>query len=490
MTNNSLSNINNNKWSLSKLENQYSSGKKITRPSEDPIVAVRALRLRKNLDELNQFYEKNIPDAMSWMDSTEGALNNMNSLLTNIYAQFNQGANDTLTASDRASIVENLKGYKNQIYQEGNANYAGRYLFSGYKTNTSLVFDEASTDTMYTINETFKGSDITSHKVVTGDDDYVEYDPANPDASLFENKAKTTEVYRIRLSYDAVHVAAGTDKITYTIDGVDYEADVVSSSDKTNAYQLTGNAQFIPETGELVFSSEQYNKFQGAKEISITYDKNSFKENELRPEHYFDCRAVKTAMVDGKEEVLSDITYTQEDQQIQYEVNFGQKLTINTQGKDALTHTLGREIDEIVALVSKIEGLESEIGEVEKKLAEQGITEKQKEALTALKESLTTELTLQSKIMQETFSKGMKATSAVQDQVNEAVADHGARYVRLELVEERLGNQQVEYEDLLSKNEDADLVEVVVKYNAQETIYNASLSVASKIAKNTLLDFI
>jgi len=54
MTNNMMSNINKNKNLLSKLDEQYSTGKKIQRPPEDPIIAVRALKLRTNLSELNQ----------------------------------------------------------------------------------------------------------------------------------------------------------------------------------------------------------------------------------------------------------------------------------------------------------------------------------------------------------------------------------------------------------------------------------------------------
>ena len=45
MTNNALYNINNNKNLLSTLENQYSTGKKIQKPSDDQIIAVRALKL-------------------------------------------------------------------------------------------------------------------------------------------------------------------------------------------------------------------------------------------------------------------------------------------------------------------------------------------------------------------------------------------------------------------------------------------------------------
>ena len=74
MTNNMLYNINRNRTNLSSLESQYSSGKKISRPSDNPMIAVRSLKLRTNLTELNQYFEKNIPDAKSWMNVTESAL--------------------------------------------------------------------------------------------------------------------------------------------------------------------------------------------------------------------------------------------------------------------------------------------------------------------------------------------------------------------------------------------------------------------------------
>ena len=71
MTNNTLTNINKNKQNLTKIEEQYNTGKKIQKPSDDPIIAIRALKLRSNLSEINQYYERNIPDARSWMEMSE-----------------------------------------------------------------------------------------------------------------------------------------------------------------------------------------------------------------------------------------------------------------------------------------------------------------------------------------------------------------------------------------------------------------------------------
>ena len=42
MTNNMMNNINKNKFNMTSLEQQYSTGKKIQKPSDDPIITVRA----------------------------------------------------------------------------------------------------------------------------------------------------------------------------------------------------------------------------------------------------------------------------------------------------------------------------------------------------------------------------------------------------------------------------------------------------------------
>ena len=80
MNSNMLNSINKNKEDLSKKFDQYATRQKIQRPSEDPVVAVRSLKYRSQLTELEQYYGKNIPDATSWMDITESALDNINSL--------------------------------------------------------------------------------------------------------------------------------------------------------------------------------------------------------------------------------------------------------------------------------------------------------------------------------------------------------------------------------------------------------------------------
>lgn len=126
------------KNNLNTSENELATEKKITRPSDDPIVAIRALSLRSSLSEINQYLKHNIPDAESWLDVTHSSLNNMDGILSDIFQYCNQGSSDQFTTNNRSAIIDVLKQYRKAIYSEANADYAGRYCFTGYKTDTSL----------------------------------------------------------------------------------------------------------------------------------------------------------------------------------------------------------------------------------------------------------------------------------------------------------------------------------------------------------------
>ena len=84
MQKNNLANINTNKVYQDKLSTQMSTQKKVNRPSDDPVVAIRALRLRGSVTEVTQYYSKNIPDAESWLSVTEDGLKNLSDIVTNM----------------------------------------------------------------------------------------------------------------------------------------------------------------------------------------------------------------------------------------------------------------------------------------------------------------------------------------------------------------------------------------------------------------------
>ena len=508
MTNNMLHNINTNKTNMTNLENKYASGMAIQKPSDDPIVAVRALKLRTNLSELNQYYEKNIPDAMSWMDVTESALRTTSELITQIHTYCDQGANDPLAVSERDSIAKNLVALKEQIYSEGNSNYAGRFVFTGYKTSTPLVFETPETQKEYTITEDIDASAIDiSERIVNG------YDPADIESltpatagSLAAATPEKNTVYRIRLSYDNLKTGGDitlkipklkangdydldTDGERQYIEEIDKTGMTVTNSSDPDAYKGDDDIVFLEDTGEIILSKDKYDEWRNSK-FEVTYDKDSFKKNELRPEHYFSCIEKDLTITDPDERDEKAITYTIEDQQIAYEVNFNQRLAINVQGRDAFRHSLGRSIDDIVKAIEDADAVNKRIDTVDKLLDDTTLTDAQKASLTEIRKTLDEERKMKEAVMRKAFGSGLTSMDNEENTVNAATSDIGTRYRRLELTQDRLATQQVEFTDLMSQNEDADLVDTIVNYNAANTVYNASLQAAGKVVKNSLLDFL
>ena len=155
-------NINGTKVIVDKENTQMTTQKKIDRPSEDPVVAVRSLRLATQLAKIDQYYEKNIPDAESWMDVTESALKNMKEIIKDVHSLSVQGSNDPLTQTDRNTILSQLKALQQELYSEGNADYAGRTVFTGYRTNKTLTFMTDDNKTSYNVEQSFKVSHTTT----------------------------------------------------------------------------------------------------------------------------------------------------------------------------------------------------------------------------------------------------------------------------------------------------------------------------------------
>lgn len=195
-------NINNNKISVDRLNTQMSTQKKIAKPSDNPLIAIKSLRLSTTLSQINQYYNNNIKDAQSWMDVTETALTNMKDIFTDAYRLCVNGSTDTLTDEDRNTILSQLKGLSSQLYAEANADYANRTVFSGYKTNSTVTFTDATEAALakYDISEQLNYSDIETYTYYANTFD-------TPTATEINDKKKpgTPEdeiLKRVRLSYN------------------------------------------------------------------------------------------------------------------------------------------------------------------------------------------------------------------------------------------------------------------------------------------------
>lgn len=138
MVNNMISNISKNLGRMDRLQNQMATGKKIAVPSDDPVVAARALKLRTDVAEISQ-YQKNVEDATSWMDITETALSNIGDVLKRASELAVKASNGTMSPEDTKVTAAEISQLRGQIIELANSSYAGRYVFSGFKTDKPLM---------------------------------------------------------------------------------------------------------------------------------------------------------------------------------------------------------------------------------------------------------------------------------------------------------------------------------------------------------------
>lgn len=145
MINNMMRNMNLNLTRMEQTQQQLASGKRFTRPSEDPIGVSRSLRLNTEVAIMDQ-YKRNAEDSQSWLDTAEVSINNMVSVMQRARELTVQGASGTNSPEDRQKISDEIKQLRDQLVGLGNTTYAGSYLFTGYKTDKPLLNDDGTYD--------------------------------------------------------------------------------------------------------------------------------------------------------------------------------------------------------------------------------------------------------------------------------------------------------------------------------------------------------
>lgn len=130
-----LSDLNGVAERLSRTQQKLSSGKEITRPSDDPFAVSRAIALRGSLEATRQ-YQRNVAEAAAWEDVTEQALSRVTDTVQRARELLIQGANDANGPAAREAVAAEIESLIDSVKQEMNATYGGRYVFSGTDTGT------------------------------------------------------------------------------------------------------------------------------------------------------------------------------------------------------------------------------------------------------------------------------------------------------------------------------------------------------------------
>ena len=138
LSNNMLRNLSSSYNKMGKLQEQLNTGKKVSRPSDDPVVVMKSLGYGMTVDKVAQ-YQKNLGEVNNWLDSSDDALDGVGQVLHRAKELATNAANNgAMTSEDRNKIKIELEQLQSQLHDLANTKVGDKYIFSGTNTDTPL----------------------------------------------------------------------------------------------------------------------------------------------------------------------------------------------------------------------------------------------------------------------------------------------------------------------------------------------------------------
>ncbi|MBN2794391.1 MAG: flagellar hook-associated protein FlgL [Clostridia bacterium] len=518
MTMQLLLNVNRNLAYMSKRQDELATGKKISVPSDDPVLASKVLARRTDLAELEQ-YAKNTDDALGWMEITEKSIEDNGNVLQRMRELMVQAANGINTAEETQKIAEEIKNLKDQLISNGNATFAGRYIFSGFETNQKLLDENGNFNIdvdQYALNNSpvvkYEVSVGESMNVMTSGLDVYGYVPetnimtnAFPSGNatgIPSSKEYVSGAFDLNLNYTAQNLDVTIGGVTYNVDESSLNGTVrpLTKEQVVTAYNDaigTNGIAYFNANNQLVIESSNYGPGVPPMSVAASAYVTTY-----------------TAGVAKTEATLSNGTTT-----------FVDPLTAD--GRDILTKNnlnivvngISRKIkpdatlpvgftvaDYIAHMNTKIDtAFGSDIVDFSINGANQfEITTKNTSEGVAAELIVDFPRVHQSQLIADVdellsymMSGDNKAIGGMLDTIDDHIgkmlslrADIGARNNRLDMISKKIASNNISFTKLLSDAEDADMSEVIMLLKNAENVYQASLSTGARVIQPSLVDFL
>lgn len=135
MSSSYLRNLSRNQQNVQKYQNQLSSMKEVSKPSENPLLVSEIMTLKSSITQ-NAQYQTTIEDSISWTDMQDSALSNASNSLMRIKTLVQSAANDTMSDEGRAAVKAEIETELATFVDALNTEFGGRHVFGGTETTT------------------------------------------------------------------------------------------------------------------------------------------------------------------------------------------------------------------------------------------------------------------------------------------------------------------------------------------------------------------
>lgn len=442
-------NVSKNMASLEQLQYRVAEGKKFRYPSDDPIGVSRSLKYNTDISKGKQ-HLSNVKDTVSWMTTTEAALNELKEILHRTHELTVQAANGS-NLEELDKIKAEIKELRSSMIQLANTAYAGRRLFSGYQTDRDLInkdgFYDITLDTekdgRRLLDSEKTKLDLMAKNLGITDADLAAAVPTNPPTDT-ASKWKTEHSAILAKAPSAV-VAADKNNVIKALK--DYE----SVKDKEVVLYNTGVAENVEVNtlGTSVF---------GVYHLVERKDKNGNVMKDLNGNTLYD--------------------------KVPEYSNIERRQRLDAANNPVLDAN-GNPIYDMVPYTENSAGVRTYYPRVTD--PKDGPQAPQKPYLVALMEDISKDLDQKDqKALQADIEKIKKAL----DNTLSVNSEFGARVNRMKLTQTKLEDSVFNLQSLMSENENVDMTEAFTQLLTEENIYRANLGVTGRIIQPTLMDFL
>ncbi|AWV36930.1 flagellar hook-associated protein FlgL [Paenibacillus odorifer] len=234
-----LLNLNRNARTMNDTQLQLSSGRKINKPSDDPVGITYSLRYRAELSS-NEQYTKNVDSALSWLDYNDTVLGQAGDVVQKIRELTVQAATGSNPQSALDSINEEVMQLKEQLVDIGNSTLNGKYIFNGEQYTTKPYDFAKGTDGTYDVSKPIT-TDTGQIQFVVGEDVRMPISMTGND--IFGNTGESDNLFTIINSISDALKSGNTSAISNQLNTIDSRMNTILSARsevgaKTNRVEL------------------------------------------------------------------------------------------------------------------------------------------------------------------------------------------------------------------------------------------------------------
>jgi flagellar hook-associated protein 3 FlgL len=218
---------------------QLSSGRKINKPSDDPVGITYSLRYRAELSS-NEQYTKNVDSALSWLDYNDTVLGQAGDVVQKIRELTVQASTGTNPQSALDSINAEVLQLKDQLVDIANSTLNGKYIFNGEQYNTKPYDFVKGVDGSYDVSKPIT-TDTGQIQFIVGEDVRMPISMTGND--VFGNTGDADNLFVIINNISAGLKAGDLKSVSGQLDAIDTRMETILSARseigaKTNRVEL------------------------------------------------------------------------------------------------------------------------------------------------------------------------------------------------------------------------------------------------------------